>query len=130
MPKGLLELEFIGTIQAGWPSPAEEETVDLMRLDEWLIRNRDATYLIKVHGPSMNGAGIMPGDAVLVDRSLTAVDGDIVIAEIDGAFTMKYLRKKGDRVWLEAANPKFPPIYPKQELVITAVVIANLRKYK
>jgi repressor LexA len=67
---------------------------------------------------------------VLVDRSVSAVNNDIVIAEVDGAWTIKYLRKKGNKVYLQAANKKYKDIYPVSELKIAAVVKAVIRKYK
>jgi repressor LexA len=131
IPKRLFgEIKVLGTIAAGFPSPAEEETIDTITIDEWLIKNKEATYLLKVNGDSMIDAGIMDGDMVLLDRSKTAGNGDIVVAEIDGAWTMKYLRKDGSKVMLVPANKKYKPIIPTQELTIAAVVIAVIRKYK
>jgi SOS regulatory protein LexA len=123
------ELKVLGQIEAGFPSPAEEELSDTMSLDEFLIQNKEATYMLKVSGNSMINAGIMPGDMVLVDRSLSPADGNIVIAEVDGEWTIKYFRKRSGKIYLEAANIKFPNIYPKEELKITAVVKAVIRKY-
>ena len=120
---------FMSKIKAGFPSPAEEELADTMSLDEYLIKNKEATYMLKVSGESMKDAGIMPGDMVLVDRSLTPADGNIVIAEVDHQWTIKYLRKRGKSVYLEPANSKFPIIHPKEELKIAAVVKAVIRKY-
>ena len=95
----------------------------------YLIKNKEATYMLKVSGDSMKDAGIMNGDMVLVDRSLTAVPGDIVIAEIDKQWTIKYLRKSGKNIYLEPANKKFSNIYPTEELKVAAVVKAVIRKY-
>jgi SOS regulatory protein LexA len=123
-------VRVLGTVEAGFPSPAEEELIDTLSLDDLLIQNRDATFLLKVSGDSMSGAGILPGDMVLVDKGRTARSGDIVIAEVDGQWTMKYLRKRGDSVTLLPANPKYQPIKPKNELKIAGVVTAVVRKYK
>ncbi len=123
-------VRVLGTVEAGFPSPAEEELVDTLSLDDLLIQNREATFLLKVSGDSMTGAGIMPGDMVIVDRGQTAKSGDIVIAEVDGQWTMKYLRKRGDTVTLLPANPKSQPIRPKNELKVAGVVTAVVRKYK
>lgn len=129
-PKKLYgELKVLGRVEAGFPSPAEEELSDTMSLDEYLIKNKEATYMLKVSGESMKDAGIMPGDMVLVDRSLTPVDGNIVIAEVDNQWTIKYFRKKGKKIYLEPANKNFPIIFPKEELKIAAVVRAVIRKY-
>jgi SOS regulatory protein LexA len=123
-------VKVLGTVEAGFPSPAEEELVDTLSLDEFLIQNREATFLLKVSGDSMTGAGIMPGDMVIVDKGQPAKSGDIVIAQVDGEWTMKYLRKRGDIVTLVPANPKYQPIKPKNELKVAGVVTAVVRKYK
>jgi len=120
----------LGTVEAGFPSPAEEELADTMSLDELLIQNPQATFLLKVSGDSMSGAGILPGDMVIVDKGQTPKSGDIVIAEVDGEWTMKYLKKRGSDVALIPANPKYKPIKPKKELKIAGVVTAVVRKYK
>jgi repressor LexA len=123
-------VKVLGTVEAGFPSPAEEELADTLSLDDLLIQNREATFLLKVSGDSMSGAGILPGDMVIVDKGQTPKSGDIVIAEVDGAWTMKYLRKRGDSVALLAANPNYKPIRPKNELKIAGVITAVVRKYK
>ncbi len=123
-------LRLLGTVEAGFPSPAEEELVDTLSLDELLIQNREATFLLKVSGDSMSGAGILPGDMVIVDKGQTAKSGDIVIAQVDSQWTMKYLRKRGGSVLLLPANPKYKPIKPESELTISGVVTAVVRKYK
>ncbi len=78
----------------------------------------------------MSKAGILPGDMVVVDKTQTPKSGDIVIAEIDGQWTMKYLKKRGESVSLIPANPKYKPIRPKKELKFGGVVTAVVRKYK
>ncbi|MDA3802423.1 MAG: LexA family transcriptional regulator [Patescibacteria group bacterium] len=130
IPKSIFgKLKILGEVVAGFPSPAEEELADTMSLDEYLINNKDATYMLKVSGDSMKDAGIMEGDMVLADRSLTATSGDIVIAQVDNQWTIKYLRKTGKIVFLEPANSKYLRIYPQEELKIAAVVRAVIRKY-
>jgi SOS regulatory protein LexA len=124
------ETRVLGAVEAGFPSPAEEELGDTMDLDEFLIKHKEATYILKVTGDSMNGAGILPGDMVLVERGLEPHDGDIVIAQIDHSWTMKYFRKRGRKVYLEAANKRYKPFYPKEELKVAAVVIGVIRKYR
>lgn len=126
---GFFSLAILGTVEAGFPSPAEEETADLMNLDEYLIEKREATFLLKVSGDSMIDAGIMPGDLVLVERGRDPKDGDIVVAEVDHEWTMKYFKKKGGSIILMPANKKYPPIVPKAELKIAAVVRSVIRKY-
>ena len=129
-PQNMPSVRVLGLVEAGFPSPAEEELVDNISLDDLLIQNREATFLLKVSGDSMTGAGIMPGDMVIVDKGRTAKSGDIVIAQVDGEWTMKFLRKRKDDVVLVPANPKYQPIRPKTELKISGVVTAVVRKYK
>ncbi len=123
------DVKLLGVVEAGFPSSADEHLLDTMSLDEFLIDNREATYLLAVKGDSMIDAGICEGDLVVVERGATASAGDIVIAEVDGAWTMKYLRMKGKKLYLEAANKKYKSIVPKEDLVIAAVVRAVVRKY-
>ena len=131
IPRSLASpVKVLGMVEAGFPSPAEEELLDTLSLDKYLIDNPAATFLLKVSGESMTEAGIMPGDMVLVDRSRTARSGDIIIAEVDGAWTMKYLKKRGQTVALMPANSRYKPIVPKTELKIAGVVTAVVRKYK
>jgi repressor LexA len=116
-------------VSAGFPSPADEELTDTMSFDEYLIGNKEATYILKVNGESMLGAGILPGDMLLVERGAEPRDGDIVIAQVDREWTMKFFRRRGQRVFLEAANQDFKPIFPTEELKVAAVVRAVIRKY-
>lgn len=125
----LTALKVFGDVTAGFPSPAEEELVDTLSLDEFLVDNREATYVLRVDGPSMQEAGIKNGDLVLVERTDTANTGEIVVAEIDNEFTMKYLRKEDGQYYLEAAHPDYDDIYPEGELKIGGVVKGVVRKY-
>ncbi len=122
-------IKLLGSVQAGFPSPAEEELIDVISLDDFLIHRKEASYLVKVTGDSMIEAGIMPGDLVIVERGRDPKQGDIVVAQVDGEWTMKYYYKYGREVVLKAANKKYPPIKPKQELKVGGVVISCIRKY-
>lgn len=123
------QTRILGYIQAGFPSPAEEELVDTISLDEYLIQNKESTFILKVSGDSMVDAGIFEGDMVIVDRASTPKSGDIVVAEVDNEWTMKYLAKSDGRFYLKPGNKKYKPIYPENELKIAAVVKAVIRKY-
>ena len=101
-----------------------------MSLDDYLIQNKEATYILQVKGDSMIDAGIREGDLVIVERTHAPRVGDIVIAEVDGEWTMKYLRKRGETYYLVPANWNYKPIVATKELRIEAVVIAVVRKYK
>lgn len=123
-------LRLLGLVEAGFPTPSEESMHDKISLDDWVIEKREASFMLKVKGDSMKDAGILDGDMVIVERTSSPKSGQIVVAEVDGSYTMKYLRKnpKGG-FYLEAANDAFKPIYPKENLQITAVVKAVVRKY-
>lgn len=122
-------VKVLGFVQAGWPSPAEEELLDTMTLDEYLIENRDATYMLKVQGDSMKDAGIIDGDTVLVERTTSYKVGDIVVAEVDEEGTVKFLQKNQEGFYLAPANKDYSPIYPTSHLNVAAVVKAVIRKY-
>ncbi len=123
-------LRLLGTVRAGFPSPAEEELSDTLSLDEFLIQKPQASYLVKVVGDSMIDAGILPGDLVIAERGREPKNGDIVIAQVDGEWTMKYFEKHAGVITLRAANKKYTPIVPRTEFVVGAVIVANVRKYK
>ncbi|MBU1046634.1 LexA family transcriptional regulator [Patescibacteria group bacterium] len=123
-------IQILGTVQAGFPAFASEEKGEHLSLDEWLVNEHDATYLLRVSGDSMIDAGILEGDYVVVERTQDFSVGDIVIAEVDDEWTMKYLRIKNNKYYLEAANNEYPDIYPKGELKIHAVVRSLVRKYE
>ncbi len=131
IPKSIANpVRILGTVEAGFPIPAEEELADTISLDKLLIENPTATFMLKVSGDSMSDAGILPGDMVIVDKGQDPKNSDIVIAEVDGQWTMKYLKKRGDSITLMPANPKYKPIRPKNELKIAGVVTAVVRKYR
>lgn len=124
-----MPVKVLGTVAAGFPSPAEEEEADTISLDEWLIDNREATFMLKVSGDSMIDAGIQPGDTVLLHRGRVPKSGDIVVAEVDQEWTLKYFEKKGKSVVLKPANRRYKPIMPQDELRVAGVVTAVVRKY-
>lgn len=129
-PTGLIPgIPLLGLVEAGFPSPAEEELLDVMDFDEYLTPNKEASYILRVKGDSMIDAGIREGDMVVVERKNQYKPGQIVIANVDGEYTMKYLRKKGQSYYLEPANKKYQPIYPSESFRIEAVVTAVVRKY-
>jgi len=123
------EVRLLGLVEAGFPSPAEEELVDTMSLDDFLVDKPEATFLLRVKGDSMKDAGIVEGDLVIVERASSAKVGDIVIADVDGESTMKYLRKRGRNFYLQAANDAYNDIYPEDDMKIEAVVRGVIRKY-
>jgi repressor LexA len=120
---------LLGTVQAGFPSPAEEELVDTISLDEFLIRRPEATFMLTVTGDSMIDAGIQPGDIVLVEKGVTPRKNDIVVAQVDDEWTIKYFSKDKEGVRLDPANKKYKTIRPKRTLTMAGVVRAVIRKY-
>ena len=123
------EISLLGVVEAGLPSPAGDVLADMVNLDDFLVRTPEDTFLLEVKGDSMIDAHIAEGDLVLAERHEVANEGDIVIAEVDGEWTMKYYRKKGNKAYLDPANKKYKPIYPEQYLRIGAIVKAVIRKY-
>lgn len=119
-----------GLIEAGPPSPAELSALETLSLDRELLTGKHVTYALRVKGDSMIGAGIIDGDMVLVESLMDAPAGSIVVAHIDGDWTLKYLREGKHGRYLEAANPDYPDLYPQEELRIGGVVRAVVRKYK
>jgi len=95
---------------AGFPSPAEDHIDCNLDLNDYLIRRPAATFFVRVSGHSMIGAGINDGALLIVDRSEDAREGRVVIAVVEGQHTVKRLRRKDGRCWLEAANPDYPDI--------------------
>ena len=115
---------FGHTVRAGFPSPADDYVADTRDLNEHLMPRKEASFLLRAKGDSMLGAGIHDGDILVIDRSLTPANGKVVIATVDGQFTVKRLEKKRGKIRLLPANPDFEPIEFKdeQELQIWGVV--------
>lgn len=123
------EIPLLGLVEAGFPSAAEEEMTDTLSLDDYLIEKKESSYMLRVKGNSMIDAGIQEGDLVIVERGGEPRLGDIVIAEVDGGWTMKYLREKNGERYLEPANKDYEDIYPENEMKIAAIVRGVVRKY-
>jgi DNA polymerase V len=105
---------YLSRIKAGFPSAADDYLDRKLDLNEFLIKHPASTFFVKVKGESMTGAGISSGDILIVDRSLEAKDGKVVVVILNGEFTVKRLQKKKDRVCLLAENPHYGPIEVKQ----------------
>ena len=118
-------------ISAGFPSPAADYIEVGLDLNDYLVRNKPATFLFTVKGDSMSGASIEEGDKVIVDRAMTPKHRDIVVAVVDGDYTLKRLFKHRGRVELRAENPAYSPIEFKDgsELLVWGVVVGVVRRY-
>lgn len=122
---------FVSRITAGFPSPATDYIEDGLDLNDYLVRHRAASFLFTVKGWSMRDAGIVDGDKVIVDRSITPQHGHIVIAVVDCEYTIKRLHQKGSAIELRAENPAFQPIIfsADSSLEIWGVVVGVVRRY-
>lgn len=122
---------FSSKVRAGFPSPADDYIEDRLDLNERYIKDKNATFLIKVEGDSMKDIGIFAGDVLIVDRSITPKNGHIVIAALDGELTVKRLSIKSTGVFLVPENDKYPPILVKEEnnIIIWGVVTSAIHEF-
>jgi len=116
-------------VKAGFPSPAENAGSKRVSLDSMFNIDAPSTFMFKVSGDSMIDLGIYEGDMVVVNRCPNASDGDVILACVDGEYTLKTFRKKSGKVFLEAANKKYPVIIPQRELTIFGIVTGSVRKF-
>ena len=107
---------FLTPVMAGFPSPADDFIDKTLDLNEFLIKNKAATFFVRVMGDSMIDANISSGDILVVDRSLEPKDKTIIIAKIFEEFNVKRLRIKNNNLFLEPQNPKYPQIAIKKEM--------------
>lgn len=136
MPQPLAALPLVlpmplACVRAGFPSPAEDFTVNRLDLTQLLVTHPQATYLLRVSGASMHDAGIDDGDILLVDKAIKPKHGDVVVAVVDGEFTVKTLYQRAGRLKLKAANPTFADIVPKegQTVEVWGVVTSSIKRF-
>jgi len=115
---------FSQAVKAGFPSPASDYVEAVLDFNDLLAADRATTFVLRAEGESMTGAAIFPGDYLVVDRALVARPEDVVIAALDGEFTVKRLRRRAGRFELAAENPSYPPVAVDEssELSIWGVV--------
>ena len=124
------ERQLANTVRAGLPVPAAEVLPEGILIDEYLVDSPSRTLLLSVRGESMVEAGLLPEDVVVVKRGAVAKEGDIVVAIVDGGYTVKYLAfDKNGNPYLKPGNAEFPDIYPSDELEIFGVVSGSFRRY-
>ncbi|MFZ9539183.1 MAG: LexA family protein [Burkholderiaceae bacterium] len=118
-------------LSAGFPSPASDYLEDHLDLNDYLVRNKPASFIFSVKGDSMIGASIEEGDKVIVDRSCEAKHGDIVVAVVEGEYTLKRLFKHRGKLELRAENPAYAALVfgDGGELLIWGVVVGVVRRY-
>ena len=125
----LLGLPMFNSVQAGMPTSEEETLIDHVDLNDYLIKKPEKTCLINVRGDSMIDAGIQEGDKVVVESEASVNVGDIVVAIVDGDYTVKYFDKSKDgKIILQPGNSKYSPIVPENELKIFGKVVGVVRK--
>jgi len=107
---------FVDSVSAGFPSPATDYLENKLDLNEYLVKHPAATYIVKANGSSMVDAGILSGDLLIVDRSITPRNESIVIASVFGDLTVKKIRKKNTSLFLVSANSDYPSIEVKEEM--------------
>jgi DNA polymerase V len=107
---------FENGVSAGFPSPAEDHMHSKIDLNNLLIENPSATYYVRVNGDSMLGAGILSGDLLIVDRSIEVTNNCIVVAHLDGEFTVKRIKKIKKKIFLQAENNNYKPIEITKEM--------------
>ncbi|MDE2309292.1 MAG: translesion error-prone DNA polymerase V autoproteolytic subunit [Betaproteobacteria bacterium] len=117
-------------LPAGFPSPADDYAGQRISLDEHLVRHRESTFFMRVAGDSVRGMGIFDGDLLVVDRSLPATHGCVVIAVVDGEFSLRQLLRTPDGPVLRAARPACPDrqLRPEQDFSVWGVVTWNIHK--
>ena len=117
-------------ISAGFPSPAGDYKQERISLDKELIKNQEATFFARVSGESMVNAGLEDGDLIIIDRSIEPSNNKIAVCYIDGEFTVKRLRVKKGKIWLQPENSKYQPIEIKEdnELIIWVIVTNVVKK--
>lgn len=128
-----LELQFADQgIRAGFPSPAQDYMSDSIDLNQELIRHPATTFYARAVGDSMKGCGIDDGDLLVIDKAIDPQEGDIVVAYIDGEFTLKKVRLEpdGSCLWLIPANDEYPPIKVTEEnnFLIWGVLTYNIKR--
>jgi len=123
---------FEHKVPAGFPSPADDHIEKKLDLNDYLIKQKEATFFVRIKGDSMIDAGIHDNDIVIVDKSQKASNGDIVLASIDGDFTVKLLSSYKSKYRLLAANEKYKPIEINESMQfeVWGVVTGAVRKFK
>lgn len=124
-----LALPLFGPIAAGFAAPVEEQAEEVVTLEDYLVRDKASTFLLRVKGDSMIMAGIHEGDLVIVERGREPRAGEIVVGILDGEFTLKRLKREKGKYYLQAENPAYPDLYALNELQVAGVVKGLVRKY-
>lgn len=117
------------SLPAGFPSPAQDDMEEPINLADWLVEHPAASYIMRVDGYSMTGAGITDGDLIIVSRAKKPIAGHIVVAVVHGDRTLKRLKRRDGRFWLVPEADGFPDIIVDEDVEIWGVVVGLARKY-
>lgn len=127
--KRFFEREIADRVRAGTPQPANDVISQVVSVDEYLIRSPSRTVMLTVNGDSMNDAGLMHGDTVIVEKNAPAKLGDIVVAIVDNEYTVKYLAHDKSGFYLKPGNEAYPLIRANESLDLFGIVVGAFRKY-
>jgi repressor LexA len=132
LKKPVVDIPIFGSIPAGFADDKRQEAIGCISVDVQAvgIKPTARTFALEVHGDSMIGKHILPGDLIVVEHGLTPKPGDVVAALIDGESTLKTFSLQRGKPYLHAENPKYPDLIPATELVIQGVMVALIRKRK
>ena len=121
---------FLNTVRVGWPSPADDYVERPIDLNEYLIKNNAATFLVRVSGKSMIGAGINDGATLIIDRSIKPSHNSIIVAAVDGEFVCRRLKTK-PKLCLVAENKGYKPIYINSQIdfEVTGLVTSVINQF-
>lgn len=127
--KRFFERPLLGHVRAGRPEPVEEQLAGGINIDDALVQAPERTVLLRVKGDSMVEAGLRDGDTVVVERGSPARVGDIVVAFVDGEYTVKHLALDGEQFYLRAANGNYADLRPRDRLEVYGLVVGMFRTY-
>ena len=130
LPKKLFHIPHVGIIRAGYPAPVEGSLGDSIDFYEYLLDIPGDIFSLTVRGDSMIDEGINDGDIVIVEKDARPRVGDIVAANVDGEWTVKYFSQKNGQISLKPANTAYPEICPRESLIIGGIVASVIRKYR
>lgn len=121
-------LPLVGSVPAGFPVPDAAEVSDTLSLDQYLVDKPSSSFLLKVSGDSLKDLGILPGDLAVIEKTARAKHNDVVLARVDGEWTLKIFTLRNKSVVLLPANVAYRPIVPRHELSVYGVMKGIVRK--
>lgn len=116
---------------AGFPAPGDDQVERILDINDLMVKNPASTFFVRVEGDSMEGAGIFSNDILIVDRSITPVNGRIVVAAVNGELVVKRLAKQGTQLQLISENDQYAPITlgDSEDCFMWGVVTGSVRQF-